>query len=192
MVGDLARWLRDEEANACERAPVMGADDRPNLTATDHSMWHPVELTHAGERQRQRDQLPNHALLDQGSAWGTAGPALAPGSAWRGPPAARRATAPEDADQDGPDGTRTDDTQRLSLPDACPTPGHRRLGPSRPAGVAAPWLRQLRPDVQQPGSSGWEKDGENGALRWSENMYTPDRYSCPAIYICERSSHRTR
>ena len=31
-------WLRDEEANASERAPVMGADDRPNLTATDHSM----------------------------------------------------------------------------------------------------------------------------------------------------------
>ncbi len=30
--------LRDEEANASERAPVMGADDRPNLTATDHSM----------------------------------------------------------------------------------------------------------------------------------------------------------
>ena len=28
-------------------------------------MWHPVELTHASERQRQRDQLPNHALLDQ-------------------------------------------------------------------------------------------------------------------------------
>ena len=46
-------WLRDEEANARERAPVMGADDRPNLTATDHSMWHPVELTHASERQRQ-------------------------------------------------------------------------------------------------------------------------------------------
>ena len=43
MVGHLTRWLRDEEANASERAPVMGADDRPNLTATDHSMWHPVE-----------------------------------------------------------------------------------------------------------------------------------------------------
>ena len=61
-----ATWLRDEEANARERAPVMGADDRPNLTATDHSMWHPVELRHASERQR--DQLPNHALLDQGDA----------------------------------------------------------------------------------------------------------------------------
>jgi len=31
-------------------------------------MWHPVELTPASERQRQRDQLPNHALLDQGGA----------------------------------------------------------------------------------------------------------------------------
>ena len=74
------------------RAPVMGADDRPNLTATDHSMWHPVELTHASERQRQRDQLPNHALLDQGGACGAAGPASAPGSALGGPPGARRAT----------------------------------------------------------------------------------------------------
>jgi hypothetical protein len=38
-----ATWLRDEEANANERAQAMGADDRSNLTATDHAIRHPVE-----------------------------------------------------------------------------------------------------------------------------------------------------
>ena len=103
MVGDLTRWLRDAEANARERAPVMGADDRPNLTATDYSIWHPVELTHASERQRQRDQLPNHALLDQGgAARGAAGPTSAPGSALEGPPGARRAIPAGTADRLAP------------------------------------------------------------------------------------------
>jgi hypothetical protein len=36
-------WLRDEEADASERALVMGAGDRPDLTASDHSISHPVE-----------------------------------------------------------------------------------------------------------------------------------------------------
>ncbi len=94
LAARVGTWVRDEEANALERAPVMGADDRPNLTATDHSMWHPVELTHASERQR--DQLPNHALLDQGCASGGAGPASASrAQPWRPARGARRAALPQ-------------------------------------------------------------------------------------------------
>jgi hypothetical protein len=47
-----AIWLRDEEANASERAPVTRADDRPKLTATDPLHVAPGrELTHGSERQ---------------------------------------------------------------------------------------------------------------------------------------------
>ena len=48
--------------------------------------------SYALTRMCQRDPLPNHALLDQGGACGAAGPASAAGSAFGGPPAARRAT----------------------------------------------------------------------------------------------------
>ena len=72
--------------------PVMGADDRPNLTAADHSTWHPVELTYASERQRQLDQLPNHALLDQARRLRRRGPDVSAAALpWR-PRGARRAT----------------------------------------------------------------------------------------------------
>ena len=122
-------WLRDEEANARERAPVMGADDRPNLTATDHSMWHPVELTHASERQRQRqrDQLPNHALLDQGVALrAAAGPASAPGSAVSGPPGARRAKLAHGTPiNSARSASRPGCTQLSSSPHDYPARGHR-------------------------------------------------------------------
>ena len=94
--GGVSLCLRDEEANARERAPVVGADDRPNLTATDHSMWHPVELTHASERQRQRDQLPNHALLDQARRLRRRGPGVsARALPWEARPGARRAPSAE-------------------------------------------------------------------------------------------------
>ena len=53
MVGGLARWLRDEEANASERAPVMGADEifvvSPLSDAPDAAPGR--ELAHASERQ---------------------------------------------------------------------------------------------------------------------------------------------
>ena len=43
LVVTACTWLRDEGANANERAQVMGADDRSNLSATDHYIRHPVE-----------------------------------------------------------------------------------------------------------------------------------------------------